>query len=172
MVQQMKSYLWLIWQRYLLDFWTWFDLIWFDLIGWPFGLDLTWFDLTWLDLTWFDLIGWPYNLYGVKYIDLQYPLRLLQANWTVTDLVLFMLIGAGGGLLGGLWNGTQTLITKYRMKRKGWNRHAVFILPLFCPYSALILPLFCSNESLLSTLLFYEVVFSSQVCAPSHKIML
>eukprot|EP00040_Diaphanoeca_grandis_P030627 m.181449 g.181449 ORF g.181449 m.181449 type:complete len:832 (+) comp32066_c0_seq2:159-2654(+) len=37
--------------------------------------------------------------------------------WDIVDLVFFILIGAGGGVLGGVWNNLQTRITKYRMRR-------------------------------------------------------
>ena len=36
-----------------------------------------------------------------------------EASWEVSDLAMFILIGAGGGLMGAAWNATQTAITKY-----------------------------------------------------------
>jgi H+/Cl- antiporter ClcA len=39
--------------------------------------------------------------------------------WALIDLTAFLVIGAGGGLMGGLWNAAQAQITRHRMRAVG-----------------------------------------------------
>eukprot|EP00039_Didymoeca_costata_P010778 m.145977 g.145977 ORF g.145977 m.145977 type:complete len:819 (-) comp14959_c0_seq7:1138-3594(-) len=74
-------------------------------------------------------------------------------DWDYLDLIIFILMGAVGGLLGAVWNWCQLQITKYRRRRTKWNKYWMVTEACFI--------------SLVNTTIYFAVAMSFGTC--EHK---